>query len=103
AELCAPTKFEDLSPDGRALARITATLEYVIDTAPKGFYADTPNGPRLEPGRLLNGDEGIVWGVYTAYIQTRDAFRKERKGVTVNAGSDTSSETNMESSESAKP
>jgi hypothetical protein len=76
AQLCAPVKWEDLPPDERALTRVVATLEYVIDTAPKGFYEVGPDGgPRLAPGRLLEVDEGLLWEIWAAYVALGDSFR----------------------------
>lgn len=76
AQLCAPARWEDLPPDERALARVVATLEYVIDTAPKGFYETGPDGrPRLAPGRLLAVDEGLLWEVWAAYVALEERFR----------------------------
>jgi hypothetical protein len=82
AQLCAPAKWEDLPPDERALARVVATLEYVIDTAPKGFYETGPDGrPRLAPGRLLEVDEGLLWEVWAAYVALGDSFREGGEGL----------------------
>ena len=82
AQLCAPAKWEDLPPDERALARVVATLEYVIDTAPKGFYETGPDGrPRLAPGRLLEVDEGLLWEIWAAYVALGDSFRGGGEGL----------------------
>ena len=82
AQLCAPAKWEDLPPDERALARVVATLEYVIDTAPKGFYETGPDGrPRLAPGRLLEVDEWLLWEVWAAYVTLGDSFRGGGEGL----------------------
>jgi len=81
AQLCAPARWEDLPPDERALARVVATLEYVIDTAPKGFYESGPDGkPRLAPGKLLEVDEGLLWQVWAAYVALGERFRQDRGG-----------------------
>jgi hypothetical protein len=82
AQLCAPVKWEDLPPDERALARVVATLEHVIDTAPKGFYETGPDGrPRLAPGRLLEVDEGLLWEIWAAYVALGDSFRGGGEGL----------------------
>lgn len=77
AQLCAPARWEDLPPDERALVRVVATLEYVIDTAPKGFYESGPDGkPRLAPGRLLSRDEVLLWQIWAAYMDLEERFRR---------------------------
>ncbi|MBW6396016.1 hypothetical protein KZX47_12765 [Thermus sp. SYSU G05001] len=76
AQLCAPARWEDLPPDERALVRVIATLEYVIDTAPRGFYESAPDGPRLAPGRLLVRDEPLLWEVWAAYVALEERFRR---------------------------
>lgn len=79
AQLSAPARWEDLPPDERALARVVATLEYVIDTAPRGFYETGPDGkPRLAPGRLLSRDEELLWQVWAAYLDLEERFRRGR-------------------------
>jgi len=79
AELCAPARWEDLPPEERALARVVATLEYVIDTAPRGFYETGPDGrPRLAPGRVSTLDENLLYEVWAAYVALEDSFRGGR-------------------------
>lgn len=78
AQLCAPVRWEDLPPDERALVRVVATLEYVIDTAPKGFYdTDAGGKPVLAPGRLLSRDEGLLWQIWAAYVELEERFRRD--------------------------
>jgi len=76
AQMCAPAQWEQLPPDDRALTRMLATLEHVIDTAPKGFYVEDGGGkPVLAPGQLLGPDVDVLWAIYTAYVQLEDDFR----------------------------
>lgn len=77
AQLCTPARWEDLPPDERALVRVVATLEYVIDTAPKGFYdTDKAGKPVLAPGRLSSRDEDLLWRVWAAYVDLEERFRR---------------------------
>lgn len=76
AQLCAPARWEDLPPDERALAKVIATLEYVIDTAPRGFYdTDRSGKPVLAPGRLMSRDEELLWQIWAAYVDLEERFR----------------------------
>ncbi len=76
AQMSVPMQWEQLPPDERALTRMLATLEHVIDTAPEGFYITGPDGkPVLAPGEIVGPDVDVLWAVYKAYIELEDSFR----------------------------
>jgi hypothetical protein len=78
--LARPHAFESLPPDGRALIRLIATLEHVIDTAPKGFYVERDGRPHLSLEHLSSADEGLLWQVFAAWRAVATTFRHERTG-----------------------
>jgi len=80
ALLAAPVKFENLPPDGRALVRLIATLEHVIDTAPRGWYQNRDGRPVLAFEHLSGVDEALLWRVYTAWNEAVARFREGRGG-----------------------
>lgn len=101
AALAAPSKFENLTPDGRAAVRLVATLEHIIDTAPRGFYQEDPSTgqPVLAIGALSEADAGIMWGIYTAFVEARERFREARAGLAFTTGDEPAGEGSVPSSE----
>lgn len=71
-----PINPQDLPANARMMLLATATLEYTIQQAPQGWYiADERAQPLLNPGRIGNGDEGVVLDVFQAYLRFREAVR----------------------------
>lgn len=80
ATLANPVPFDNLPPDGRALVRLIATLEHVIDTAPRGFYVERQGQPVLTLEHLSGADENLLWQVFAAWRTAVQTFRDERTG-----------------------
>lgn len=80
AALAKPITFEDMPPEGRALVRLIATLEHVIDTAPSGWYVNRDGRPVLSFEHLSSVDEGLLWRVFTAWNEAVIRFRTGRGG-----------------------
>ena len=80
AALSHPHAFEKLPPDGRALVRLVATLEHVIDTAPRGFYVERDGKPVLTLEHLSGADESLLWQVFAAWRAAAETFRSNRTG-----------------------
>lgn len=76
AELCAPVLWENMPPEERSLTEALATLEFVIDTAPEGWFEEDPSGQKLlNPGLILQTNESLFWGVYATYVVNFNRFR----------------------------
>lgn len=80
AELAAAGRATPINPDqlptrARNFLRAIATLEYVIETAPKGWYSDVGGRPVLEPGRIGAGDTDVVLTVFVGYLEWAGRFR----------------------------
>lgn len=75
--LAQPLRWEDLPMSGRSLLTCIATLEYVIVTAPAGWYAPDPKTgvPILRPGEIIEPDNVSLWQVYSAYDEWENSFR----------------------------
>lgn len=101
AVLAAPIKFEDLPGDGRALVRLIATLEHVIDTAPRGWYRTKDGRPVLAFEHLSGVDEPLLWRVYAAWSEAVARFRNGRGGRIASDADRTNDPSSVESSESA--
>jgi hypothetical protein len=82
SRMCAPLAWEDLTPDGRATTRLIATLEHVIDTAPRGWYRERDGRPLLDLSDRDPADTDILWRVYTAWRTALTTFRDARAGGT---------------------
>lgn len=88
AQLAQPFNYDQLPAEGRARVRMLATLEFVIDTAPEGFYRPDPKGqPLLDFSGLLEIDEDVLWAIYAAYRAYREECLKSREGITLTAHS----------------
>lgn len=101
AALAAPIKFEDLPPDGRGLIRLIATLEHVIDTAPRGWYQTKNGRPVLAFEHLSSVDEPLLWRVYAAWNEAVARFRQGRGGRVSSDADRTDHPDRVESSEDA--
>lgn len=86
AELSAPAKWEELPSEERALVHAIATLEHVIDTAPKGFYQELNGKPVLAPGRLAEHEDESLWEVMAAYYGLVERFRQGERNPPGDAG-----------------
>jgi len=76
-----PVALEALPLRARLMAEAIATLEYVIRTAPEGWYAKGADGkPVLAPGLIGEGDEDLILEVYEAYLRWKEAFRERPSG-----------------------
>jgi len=62
------------------LAYAVATLEYVIEAAPKALYEVRGKDVVLNIGALAGEDEpdGLIMTLYAAYAQWRSSFRRPR-------------------------
>lgn len=79
AELLKADRRTDVNPASVPLrpylfAQAIATLEYVIESAPKGWYVEKGDRPYLAPGMLTDGDEEEVLRAHKAYQLWRDRF-----------------------------
>jgi len=70
-----PIVFEQLPRTARFFVMAVATLEHVVETAPRGWYGDNKGNPYLDPGAIGQGDEEAVLEVYQAYIRFRDGVQ----------------------------
>ena len=73
---------DQLDADSRYWAEAVATLEYVIHTAPQGWYQDRAGQAELVPGALLDTHTDAVVQAYTAYLAERTRFRDASRGAT---------------------
>lgn len=79
-----PLKPADLDIEAYQTVMIIATLEHVIDTAPRGFFLEEKGRPVLnlgamDPEEVLEQD-GVLWILYSAYLEWRSSFRSRRQG-----------------------
>ncbi|WP_041221821.1 hypothetical protein [Deinococcus geothermalis] len=74
----------DLPPQGYQLCVMIATLEHVINTAPKGLYRTVNGRAVLTPGALVDFEaeetDGAISLLYAAYEEWRSRFRERRAG-----------------------
>lgn len=103
AALANPLEFDRLSPDGRALVRLIATLEHVIDTAPRGFYVERNGQPTLTLEHLSSADEALLWQVYAAWRAAANTFRQQRTGDATAAAGEAGSAPTVGSRENPQP
>lgn len=75
-----PIRVELLDAEGQFLAEMIATLEYVIDVAPAGFYSTQNGRAELTPGVLSNIHGDVLIEVYESYTDARKRFRDALKG-----------------------
>lgn len=64
------------------LANAISTLEFVIKTAPEGWYLPRESDatkPQLAPGRIGGGDEFLLIGATDAYEVWAETFRARAK------------------------
>ncbi len=75
---------DDLPLRARLFVAAIATLEYVVKTAPKGWYMTADSGkPLLAPGAIGEGDEELILDVHAAFVQWRKTFRESVRGGSV--------------------
>ncbi len=82
AMLCNGARFDDLPEGERVLLHVVATLEQAITRAPRGFYdGDAAKGqmPVLNPARLAQEDEDILFMLYRHYTAEVQSFRRTRE------------------------
>lgn len=70
---------EMLPPRAQLFVQAIATLEYVIKSAPKGWYKDAGGRPVLSPGAIADDEQDAVTEVFKAYLEWRFRFRESRK------------------------
>ena len=81
AQLSGPAGFEALTAAAQLRVTVVATLERVIETAPKGFYVDDGNGkPYLSFAKVLELDEDQIVTIYSGYLAYRSWVREGRFG-----------------------
>ncbi|GEM48690.1 hypothetical protein [Deinococcus cellulosilyticus] len=101
-QLCAPYKWEDMPQTERSLTEALCTLEFIIDTAPEGWWT-TEGGERLlEIGTLAEHQEHVLWEVYADFIVNRERFRPGAQRSAGNGGPN-SNPTDLEGSQSTEP
>ncbi len=87
AQLTAPAAFDALPSDARGRVRVLATLELLIDTAPKGFYRTNAAGaPELALSSLPITDEAVLYEIYMAYMTHYQSFREGSRSAAGNQG-----------------
>lgn len=79
-ELASAGRATPINPDhlptrAKNFLRAVSTLEYVIETAPKGWYTDVGGRPVLEPARVGAGDTDVVLAVFVGYLEWAGRFR----------------------------
>lgn len=80
AALAGPAGFEALPTAAQQRVMMVATLEFVIQSAPRGFYVEHPRTghPLLSFEAISALDMDVLWDIYAAYIAYRNAFRENR-------------------------